>query len=323
MKKKIFLMQTPTHRNLGDHAIAYAEHEFVKNKFNEYKLIEIPYENVYKYSKHIKNIMKKDDYIFIIGGGNMGDMYAYEEYMRRFIISYFKDFKIVSFPQTISFSNSLYGKMEMLKSKYIYSKNKNLLIVARELKSYNLMKELYKNNNVIMTPDIVLYLDKRDNLDINRDGIVTCLRKDKEQVLNDEDRKFIFNELSKTGFKINNTDTIVEKDVSINLRASELGKIWSLVRGAEVVITDRLHGMIFCAITATPCIVFRNSNHKIEETYNNWLSDIEYIKFFDMKNRNEFINLVNNLSTFNKKEKCFNSCKIKFNLLIEKIKTMD
>ncbi|MDA3776081.1 polysaccharide pyruvyl transferase family protein [Streptococcus thermophilus] len=33
----------------------------------------------------------------------------------------------------------------------------------------------------------------------------------------------------------------------------------------EVVLTDKLHGMIFSYITGTPCIVLANDNHKIEK----------------------------------------------------------
>ena len=46
---------------------------------------------------------------------------------------------------------------------------------------------------------------------------------------------------------------------------------------AELVITDRLHGMIFSVITKTPCLVFDNKNHKISETYTAWLKDCNYI----------------------------------------------
>lgn len=34
-----------------------------------------------------------------------------------------------------------------------------------------------------------------------------------------------------------------------------------------MVITDRLHGMIFCYITNTPCLVFQNNIYKVRETY--------------------------------------------------------
>ena len=42
---------------------------------------------------------------------------------------------------------------------------------------------------------------------------------------------------------------------------------------------DRLHGMIFSAITQTPCLVFRNYNHKLESFYNTWLKDLPQIAF--------------------------------------------
>ena len=47
---------------------------------------------------------------------------------------------------------------------------------------------------------------------------------------------------------------------------------------ARLVITDRLHGMVFAAITGTACIAFRNYNYKIEGTYE-WIEYLQYIQF--------------------------------------------
>jgi pyruvyl transferase EpsI len=47
---------------------------------------------------------------------------------------------------------------------------------------------------------------------------------------------------------------------------------------SKLVITDRLHGMIFSAITGTPCIVFANSNGKVEAEYQ-WIQSLPYIRF--------------------------------------------
>lgn len=275
-RKRIFIMQTPTHRNLGDHAIAYAEIEFCKNKLPEYEIVEVTYDEVYSTIDNIKSIIKKDDIVFIIGGGNMGDMYVYEEYMRRFIITNLKNNKIISFPQTISFSNDFYGKYELNKSKKVYQNNKNLTLVAREKKSYDIMKAEFPTTKVIMTPDIVLSLNITSNE--KRSGIVTCIREDLESILNESNKKNIFRQLNKITSNINITDTLTTYDISAKKRKEELLTIWDKFRSAEIVITDRLHGMIFCVITGTPCIVFKNSNHKIEETYNTWLSDFNFIK---------------------------------------------
>ena len=55
--------------------------------------------------------------------------------------------------------------------------------------------------------------------------------------------------------------------------------------------------MIFAAITGTPCIVMSNSNHKIEETYNSWLHDCNYIKFIKQFNIEDFKNHTTTLTS--------------------------
>jgi len=276
--KKAILMQTPTHKNLGDHAIAYAERKFIQDNLDDYNMIEVPYKDVYRMAKKIRNSMNYGDIIFIHGGGNLGDMYVYEEYMRRFIIKYFKKYKIVSFPQTFDFSDTFTGKAELLKSKRVYRRHKNLFIVARESESYNRMKVI-GNRKILLTPDIVLTLDK--TVDSSRNGAVTCFRNDREKSLSLENCEKINEVLIKHFSTIIKTDTLLNKDVSIEEREFELQKMWSIIRRAEIVITDRLHGMIFCAITSTPCIVFKNSNHKIECTYKDWLSNCNFIYLYD------------------------------------------
>ena len=47
---------------------------------------------------------------------------------------------------------------------------------------------------------------------------------------------------------------------------------------SKLVITDRLHGMIFAAITQTPCIVFGSLTHKTTESHA-WLKNLGYIQF--------------------------------------------
>ena len=160
-KKKIFYMLIPIHGNLGDQAIAYASKTFLEDKFSDYEIIEINYADTYKYSKPIKGVLNKDDLIFLHGGGNMGNHYIHEEEARRHIIDKFKDNKIVSFTQTIYFSNDSTGKFELNKTKKVYNSHPNLTIMAREDKSYEKMKFEFKNANIIECPDIVFYLNNK------------------------------------------------------------------------------------------------------------------------------------------------------------------
>ena len=71
---------------------------------------------------------------------------------------------------------------------------------------------------------------------------------------------------------------LIRGNLSIEEREFELNKIWTAFKKSKVVVTDRLHGMIFCAITKTPCVAIDNSNHKISGVYDAWLKDIGYIK---------------------------------------------
>ena len=50
--------------------------------------------------------------------------------------------------------------------------------------------------------------------------------------------------------------------------------------GAKLVITDRLHGMIFAAVSETPAIVIRNYNHKVSGSFE-WIKSLPYIKYAD------------------------------------------
>ena len=47
----------------------------------------------------------------------------------------------------------------------------------------------------------------------------------------------------------------------------------------EIVVTDRLHGMIFSYITSTPCIALGNSTGKSLYSYEDWLSKSSNVSF--------------------------------------------
>ena len=277
--KKIIIALAANYGNLGDLAITYAQHEFLKNNFKDYKVIEVPIDETYSSMKDLKRIINKEDIITIIGGGNFGNIYDDIERERQFFIKQFPNNKIICFPQTIDFTNDKNGKKALKKARKIYNNHKDLTLFAREKKSFKIMKENF-NNKVYLVPDIVLSLNKQQPIE-NRENITICFRNDKEnKISNDEKAELInkLNEICKEKAII--TDTHIG-GVKINEenRIDTLEKIWTTFRKSKIVITDRLHGMIFCAITGTPCIALPNSNGKIEETYENWLKDIPYIRF--------------------------------------------
>lgn len=289
-KKKIILTLTPTHGNLGDHAIAYASKKFIEDNFSDYEFIELDLNEIYDKGKALKNILGEDDIIMILGGGNMGDLYMHEEWTRRFIINEFKNVKIISLPQTISFSETKRGKREFNKTQKIYNFNENLKLIAREETSFNIMKKSFGIERVGFYPDMVLSLDKR-SLVSKRNGILMCLRSDKEGIFKSDFKENLKSELEKKYSKVSLSDTVINKSVNKFSRNEELDRIWREISYSEVVITDRLHGMIFCAITNTPCIVLKTYNHKVVQAYK-WLENQENIILVDNTNIYSLVELV-------------------------------
>lgn len=272
-EKKIWILDACDHYNLGDQAILMAELEFLKDAFREYKVISIGLKKHDSYILDIKKYVNKDDIIFLHGGGNFGNYYKIAERIRRNIIEMFPNNQIVLFPQTIYFSNDYEGESELLKSIDIYSKHKKLLLVAREKTSYKIMKEKFHNNKVILTPDIVLYLNKCQSK-TTRLGALLCCRNDIEGILNEEDKKLLMNALKENYKIVGITDTVGGN----NFQAVE--EKLDEFRKSEIVITDRIHGMIFATITGTPCIALSNYNYKVKGTYE-WIKHLEYIEFTD------------------------------------------
>lgn len=276
-KKKVIITLAADYGNLGDVAITYAQKEYLKYKYPDYELIELPISKTFTHLKALKKVCSTEDIITTIGGGNMGDLYDSIEYSRQFIIKNFPKNKIISFPQTIDFSDTKEGKKKLKRAIKVYSHHKNLTIVAREKVSYEIMKKVYSKNNVVLSPDIVMSLNMIEP-QFEREGITICLRNDKEKLIDSKSQSELISTIEKNYSNIQYYDTHIGiNHIEDPQREEELQKIWKAFKKSKVVITDRLHGMIFCYITKTPCIVFPNNNHKVKGCFE-WIKDCGYIK---------------------------------------------
>lgn len=268
-RAKAFIFLAADYGNLGDVAITYAQTEFLQNNSN-YQVVEIPISKSLEGLWFVKKHIKPGDIVTTVGGGNMGDLYDQIEYIRQLAIRFFPSNSFISFPQTFDFSNTVEGRNALAKAVQVYSAHPNLTIVAREKISYALMQKHFGNNKIILTPDIVLSLNKSDEEGV-RKGVVFCLRSDDEKSLSQEQNEEIITTTKSYFDTFEFYDTHIGKNnLSVEERNFELNKIWNKFKCAELVITDRLHGMVFCYITNTPCIVFQNNNHKVKETVK-WL----------------------------------------------------
>lgn len=265
-KAKVYFCDAATYNNLGDQAIALAMERFIKDLVGEDCFFEIGQDQLLRKWKSLRNAITEDDVICLSGGGNMGDLYPRFEAIRRKILKNYPNNRIIIFPQTIDYSKDNYGQKELLRSVDIYNKHQNILLCAREQKSYSIMREYYQN--VCLVPDIVFYLYGK--LDLKKckkkNEIGLCFRNDKESIVSDETKQMMFQKFLNAGYNIVELDTMVPQSIQINDEKSRRLQVVSKItefQECDCIITDRLHGMIFSILADTPCIVVDNSNHKV------------------------------------------------------------
>lgn len=275
-RKKIILLPTPEHTNIGDSALVVAEMKLFEDYY-EGKCVEVTKEEYRRFKKVVLWCTRKKDYIAIQAGGNMGNVWQLEEDCRRDIIKSFGENNIISLPQTIYYENSEKGQESLKESVEIYSKHKNLILVAREKYSYEIMKNVYINNKVILTPDLGLYL-MYNGRTLKRSGIALCLRNDVEKSLSEADRDKIVDFMENKNYWF--TDMYSKEQPTKSNRKRIVNEKLIEFAGAELVITDRLHGMIFAAITETPCVVMSNNHHKVKGVYE-WIKNLDYVEFVE------------------------------------------
>lgn len=290
--KKIILFGTSEHGNIGDAAITVGTYEFIKKYYPDYKLIDISTYEFNDIFEKIKGIVNDNDLIFLQGGGNLGNKYIVEENVRRKVISSFPNNKIVILPQTIYFEDNEDGKRELEISQKIYNNHNSLTIFTRGAKSLELAQKYFPSAESHLMIDMALNIKK---IPINtRQGILTCIRNvDDESGFNKEKYQKIFDIVNQIDPNYNQTTNVLDKNINKIYRNYEVNKQLENFSQHKLVVTDRLHGLIFALITKTPCIVLSSYNYKLNE-FVEFLKDNKYVKFID-KNINDLEKEINNL----------------------------
>ena len=278
-EKKIFLIGTSEHSNIGDAAICLGAFEFIRRYFENRRIIEIStyeFENRYAY---LSSLVNDDDLILLQGGGNLGNRYIVEENVRRKVIQDFPNNKIVILPQTFYFDETDDGNKELKISSEIYNRHKDLTIFARGHKSEEKMKENFKNSKVYNYIDIALILEKKYNY--KRNGIFLCLRDlDDESGLIAEEAKNIIKTVEKYDINYEKSNNMYTNNIYKNVRDYVVNTELEKISKHKVIVTDRLHGLIFSIITKTPCVLISSYNYKISDFYR-FVEDSNAIFFID------------------------------------------
>lgn len=283
--KRIYVCAgSAVHGNMGDQALGFCRVEFLKkNGISEHEIIEYTSRDRMRYWSQICRSHGMDDIIILRGGGYWGDLWTdgFTE-----ILAYIQQFSqnnVIVFPQSVYFSNTPEGTALLEKSQKIVNSCPRLRIFARDRVSYQLLRNYYPKSMIAMTPDTVLSYCPLGVCNDNRNGVLLCLRDDKEKKVNGLE-KCATDILHQMQIAYSYQDTSIQFDMQkLSEREPKLVELWTKFAGARLTITDRLHGMIFSAITGTPCIVFDNIDGKVGHQYE-WLKNFPYIKYLENLN---------------------------------------
>lgn len=312
----------PHYGNLGDRALAFGEERFIKIYFPEYKIVKVDMSEFFLLKK-LKKFIKPNDIVGLQAGGNIGSLYPGIHKEQEKALANLNEKKVFIFPQTFLYNKGTEGNQLLVKTKKVYRTMNKFLIFVRDSSSYNFINQNMPFVNVELEPDMALMLANFNiySKEELRDGALILLRNDSEQTLKDDEYDKVLQYLNqKFNHNLIQSDTHVYYDDLNNKKAKErLKNLFNKMLCKKLVVTDRLHGMIFAAITGTPCVVLKSKSPKIQGVYK-WIEDCKYI---------ELIENVNNLDKAVEKVLQVENKRIKtdklnkeFNDMAEKIKEL-
>ncbi|WKY43077.1 polysaccharide pyruvyl transferase family protein [Eubacteriaceae bacterium ES2] len=276
-----FIFGTPIHTNLGDHLITLSERCYLNKIGYPHKIIEVPTEMFKFYRNRLKNAIPSDATVFINGGGWMGNLWPEEEKIIHNILLTFCKNKIIIFPQTIFYDNQVLFYDELIGGfKMASTKCENLTVFVRDRQSYEFAKKKFRDVTIQLIPDIaLLYYNYASwkSYDERNNEVGICLRGDREKYRDIQVEESVLNTIEKIGYRLVSIDTISKRRISSCKREEAVEKKLSEFSEKKLIVTDRLHGMIFAYLTRTPCIVFDNLTKKVSGVYFEWLYECEYI----------------------------------------------
>lgn len=274
---KFVILCAPTYGNLGDQALLKGEQRFIEKYFPDYKSILISLDDS-RCVKWLKNVISPNDIIALQAGGNIGTLYLGFHNAQESAMQIFAHKKLMIFPQTFYYSTDTAGRKALEKTRTLYDSFETLKVFVRDPASERFVQENLPSTDVALMPDMVL-MNRPQVPHKKREGVLVCLRGDLEATLSTAERDRLLTQVETRFSKIRQTDTHVyyapKDDAEVQIL---LNQNWAQMAESELVITDRLHGMVFALLTGTPCVTILSKSPKVEGVYNEWLKDNKMIK---------------------------------------------
>lgn len=274
-KRRIYLLLSPQYLNYGDQGIALAELDYLRSCFSDDEIIDLNYSAFCLWSYRFFSKILPDDIIIITGGGYIGDIWPENHALVEKIIMLFPKNKLIFAPQTIFFSDDNRSEKrfaDLLKG------HGNFVFFVRDKFSCIRLSTMgfQEGSDFFYFPDFFLFYKRSFWLLSRAVCPKICFRDDKEATTDTSLVRERLNDIFDGKVKTI-TMAIDHVEIPTWMRPYFLNYKLRQFAKARILITDRLHAMLFAAYTGTPCIALDNISKKISGVYE-WISSLQFIK---------------------------------------------
>ena len=290
-------LDLPFHANIGDSLIWEGTLEFLK---------QLPYKCLYtsSYDTYLSQSIDRKTIILLHGGGNWGDLYPRHHEFRKKIIKEYPQNRIIILPQTIYYPNSAYQEKDII----FFNQYPNVTICVRDKKSYEIAKNNFSQNPIILIPDMAFFIPYK-RIKHNSKNVLFLKRNDKELPSNihitipkgidmhdwpTTERDFwyirlvniVFGTFKKiiTPFNLKLAQRIKDFKYNCFIRKFYVNIGSDFINHYDTIYTTRLHGMILSILLDKQIYLIDNSYGKNFNFYHTWLEDLDSVQLIESDN---------------------------------------
>lgn len=269
-------------------------------------LAELP--NKCLYSSSIESYRKpkigESVVILFMGGGNFGDLWIRHQHFRQRVLADFPRNPIVQLPQSVCFKNQEFLKKDI----DAFAQHGGFVTIClRDEKSYNFIKDNYRNVEARLMPDMVLGFDVTKYVgskSVSLGGKLFVVRNDIEKSESDfkslvpkdvVHRDWPTLEKKPTYIVVyvffqrvlNRVDMLFSTHLCKNVADFCFKKLFkkriittgiNFINQYDEVYSTRLHAAILAVLLDKTVVAFDNSYGKINGVYNLWMKELTNIK---------------------------------------------
>lgn len=275
--RKVLLVGSPFHRNLGDHAQTLATIEWATGIDDVERVAVIDSFSATRFRFWLLRLarlrMGGTDLVLLHSGYHLSSLYRLELDLKTVCLELFNGVPTVILPQTAdpSFGSSDEAAIEAFCK--AANGHDNLILAARDKVSLEILKVALPAINTVLLPDIVTTLTMPPPaVRVSGNACFLCTRDDKEAAIGDL--------RSQLQARLTQLGSLVIGDTE-----SRLWPLWIRLRLAQTIrtaverfaessltVTDRYHGTIFSLLSGTPVVVLSSRDHKLSSGVD-WFAD--------------------------------------------------